>query len=519
VLTRWNEGLWLWGERLEPAPAEARPLRGYQQDALDLVRDAIAAGERRIVLQLPTGGGKTRIAAELISGMVEDGVRVLFVVPRLSLIEQSVKAFHGEGLADVGVIQGKHFRTNSAARVQVASVQTLGRRELPEGVGLVLIDECHLQYKMLQKLMRAPEWSDVPFVGLSATPWSRGLGKHFSTLLRAVSTRDLIEQGHLVPLKIFCPPGPDLSAVRTTAGDFNEADLARAVDRVELVGNVVETWLAKGENRQTLLFAVDCAHAQHLQERFVEAGVSAAYVDASVEQFDREDIFEQFRRGDVRLICSVATLDTGIDLPIASCLIDARPTKSAMKFVQTIGRGLRTAPEKINCILLDHASNARRLGVPIDIDFAGLDMGKGGKAAKRKDAAAIVEAIFCPECHVQLPVPRPRVCPECQKVFWAVSDVVERAGELVELGCTDRPKKPAEASQETKWLWEGTLRRIGRERGHKSGWAANQYREKFGHYPSRWNPAPECEATVEIRNWVKSRAIAYAKSKARASRG
>jgi DNA repair protein RadD len=153
--------LFNWGQRQEEIEASSgetsRPLREYQQTAIDLVLDAIARGERRIVFQLPTGGGKTRIASELIKDARRQGLRVLVVAPRLSLINQTTESFEVDGIGDIGVIQGNHYRTNKFAAVQVASAQTLSRRPVPEGIGLVIVDECHIRDKALHKLMAAPE--------------------------------------------------------------------------------------------------------------------------------------------------------------------------------------------------------------------------------------------------------------------------------------------------------------------------------------------------------------------------
>ena len=137
----------------------------------------------------------------------------------------------------------------------------------------------------------------------------------------------------------------------------------------------IETWLKRGEDRPTLVYGVNRAHAEHLQQRFLEAGVAAEYIDCYVERPDRERIFDRFRSGEVRIICNVATLGVGVDLPMCSCIIDARPTKSEMRFVQTIGRGLRTAPGKDKLIVLDHSGNHLRLGLVTDITYAHLDDG------------------------------------------------------------------------------------------------------------------------------------------------
>jgi Helicase conserved C-terminal domain len=112
----------------------------------------------------------------------------------------------------------------------------------------------------------------------------------------------------------FCgvrPAGPDLSGVRTIAGDYHEGDLSEACDTAKLIANIVTTWQQRGENRPTLLFAIDRKHAKHLEERFTEAGVACEYVDGEVPMFERQDMFERFRRGETKIISSVGTMDTG----------------------------------------------------------------------------------------------------------------------------------------------------------------------------------------------------------------
>jgi hypothetical protein len=289
--------------------------------------------------------------------------------------------FQAEGISHIGVIQGQHYRTDSSAPKQIASVQTLARRDIPQA-GLVVIDECHLQFQAIKDWLADPDWQHVPFVGLSATPWAKGMGKHWHALLQPVSISDLIKQGYLSKFRVLAPPGPDLQGVRTTAGDYNEADLSKACDRIEIVGHVIETWFKRAENRPTLVYGVDRKHAQHLQERFIEAGISAEYVDCDTPMFEREEVFERFQSSESKVICNVATLDTGIDLDVR-CIVDARPTKSRIRFVQTIGRGLRPAECKDHCLILDHAGNHHRLGLVTDIGSEILDEGLYVRSAER----------------------------------------------------------------------------------------------------------------------------------------
>ncbi len=355
-------------------PGQLRPLRPYQERALADTRSAHASGKKRPMVQLPTGSGKTLLAAHIVRGALGKGRRVAFVVPALSLIDQTVAAFEAVGIHAVGVMQGCHERTDFDQPVQVCSAQTLARRKKPN-VDLVIVDEAHLMFKAILKWMAEPAMARVPFIGLSATPWSKGLGKHFDHVIVAASTRQLIEAGYLAPFKAFAPSDVDLSGVSTVAGDFHEGQLGAAMDRPQLVGGVVQTWLRLGDGRPTICFCVNRKHAQHICERFIEAGVAASYVDGETSREDREAVFERFRSGETRIIVNVAVLTAGVDFPNASCIIDARPTKSRMRFVQSLGRGLRTAPGKTDCLILDHAGNHLRLGMVTDIHQDCLDDG------------------------------------------------------------------------------------------------------------------------------------------------
>jgi DNA repair protein RadD len=495
-----------------PAVAEPRALRLYQETALELLRNSLRTGHRRPILQLPTGAGKTRIAAEIVLGSLSKERRAIFVVPRISLIEQTVAAFEREGVWNVGVIQGQHFRTNANAPVQIASAQTLARREIPPA-DVVIVDECHLQFKSITEWIASPEWQATPFIGLSATPWAKGLGKSYDDLLMPVSIQELIGEGYLSPFRVFAPPAPDLSSVRTVAGDFNEGDLSDACNTKALVGDVVKTWFEKGDDRPTLCYGVDRKHAQHLQERFIEAGVRVEYIDCDTKLFEREEIFDRFRAGETKLICNVATLDTGIDLDVR-CIIDARPTRSRIRFVQTIGRGLRPGAGKDRLTVLDHAGNHQRLGLVTDIHCSELDTGEAGLAYDKDGRVKVPIIKLCPECRCVLP-PQARECPACGFVILAVTPIRESDEHLVELGSGERGDP--RITNEEKRHWYGAFLWICDEKGHSRGRAFHLFVEKFKEKPP-WDwkttvrPVPP---GIDQRNFVKSRAIAFAKARER----
>ena len=487
-----------------------RPLYPHQQRAIDMVRASLSGGKRRPMFQAPTGFGKTLTAAWIIQMALDKRKRVAFTVPALSLIDQTVDAFEAEGIHAVGVMQGIHPRTDREQPVQVCSVQTIARRKRPD-VDLVIVDEAHELHKEIFRWMA--DCRDIPFIGLSATPWARGLGKYYDDVLIAATTKDLIEQGYLSKFKVFAPSEPNLEGVRTVGGDFHESELAEAVDKPALVGDVIQTWLDRGENRPTLCYGVNRAHAEHLQQRFLEAGVAAEYIDCYTDRVDRERIFDRFRAGATKVICNVATLATGIDLPMVSCLCDARPTKSEMRFVQTIGRGLRTFPGKDHLLVFDHSGNSLRLGLVTDIHHEHLDPGERRKSAT--DAKERVKPLprLCQDCQAVLPQST-RVCPECGKVQEVRTEIEHRDGELVEIGATLTRRGAARTIQDQE-EFHGELRWIAAVRGYAPGWAAHKFRERFGIWPNDWQVrlASPREPSLKTKNWLRSRQIAYAKGR------
>lgn len=211
------------------AAAPKLPLWEHQAECIAQIDEALAAGINRIVVKIPTGGGKTRLASEFIlqKRYLEFGARVGFWMPRLDLVKQTIAAFRQAGIANVGVIQGLHRLTDPTAPVQICSEQTLTRRIIPQ-FDLIFIDECHLQFKKILAWIDDPKLQSTPVIGLSATPWSKGLGKHYHRLINPTSIKDLIEKKILCPFVVYAPPGPDLSHARTLAGDYHEGDLSEA---------------------------------------------------------------------------------------------------------------------------------------------------------------------------------------------------------------------------------------------------------------------------------------------------
>lgn len=484
-------------DRLEE-PSQRKTLRKHQSLAINMVRQSLARGNRRTVLQAPVAFGKTVTASAMIEGARANGRTVLFTVPRISLVDQAVAEFEGQGIRRIGVIQADHPRRDDTAPVQVASVDTLMRREIDFTPDFVIIDEAHLKQGQIGRIMA--RWPDRYYVGLSATPFAKGMGLLWHDLVIPITMRELVERGYLSQFTVYAPDVPDMSGVRTTAGDYHEGDIAKAMGEGKLIASVVQTWLGKGEGRPTLVFGVNCAHAQQLQREFERAGVSAGYCDAYTDRVAMQLYANRFRQGEYQVFCSVRKLTTGVDWAV-SCIVDAAPTKSETLHIQKLGRGMRVNPGTEDLVVLDHAGNCLRLGLPTDIHHDTLDATERGAQKSRPRAERLPrECASCGALHTGL------ICPFCGHERKPVAGVETVDGELIEI----TGKKAAPPTKEEKDRWMRGLIWIGQQRGYKPGWAPNKYREKMGVWPQGVDRTPAAPG-ADITNWVKSQAIRYAK--------
>jgi DNA repair protein RadD len=454
----------------------------------------------------PTGFGKTLTSAHIIRRALDKRKRVAFTVPSINLIDQTIAAFEAEGIHCLGVLQGAHPKTDREQPVQICSVQTLTRRKRLD-VDLVLVDEAHGLYRDVLRWMQ--DFPDLPFLGLSATPWSRGLGKYYDDLIVAATTVDLIRDGFLSPFTVYAPSNPDLSSVSTVAGDFSEDELSEAMDRPSITGDIVAEWLKRGEDRPTLAFCVDRKHARHVHERFEEVGGACEYMDGLTPREDREATFARFRAGQTRVICNVGVLVAGVDLPTASCIIDARPTKSRIRYVQVIGRGLRTSPGKVDLRILDHAGNALRLGLVTDIHQTRLDDGDEKAAERKQREQSEPLPKLCTACKAVLGRAE-KVCFACGAPVLTVTSVKVVDGDLVELGARQTGKRDLKEWERRRFYSE--LLGYAEGKGYASGWASHQFKQKFKHWPEGYDRVA-MSPSVSTVNWVRSRLIAYAKAR------
>jgi DNA repair protein RadD len=490
-----------------------RELWPHQREGLEALRQTIAQGIRRVVLCAPTGSGKTLLSTAIVEGAQRKGNRLAFVVSSLSLIDQTVEAFYADGIRNIGVIQANHSMSNWGLPIQVCSIQTLKSRGAFPEAQIVIFDECHVLHEFHKKWITDPDWQNVPFIGLSATPGTRGLGKYFQTLLTISTTQELIDQGYLSPFKVFATGHPDLSDVKITAGDYQENELSAAMQEGTLTADIVRTWQEKWGKDRTLCYAVDCAHAESIKERFEHAGIACGYQDAKTPSDERREIKRKFHNGEYSVVTNVGTLTTGTDWD-CRCLILARPTRSPMLFQQIIGRALRTKDDKPFAMILDHSDTTSKLGFVTDIHWDKLDDGKPvDKSAVEKKEPLPKE---CKECAFLKP-PKTKICPNCGAETKIRSEIMEADGVLVEItpGKKVKAKSRHEYTEAEQRQFYAELKAHALLKDYSPGWAFHKFIEKFKAKPpySFRDVPPASALSPTVALWIRSRQIAWARSK------
>lgn len=528
--------LWLEGEPRANCPAgeldgrdatqhcaSSQTLWPFQVDVIARVKaELLATAAARVLMVIPTGGGKTVTSVQIIVAMALHGCRVLILLHRRELLQQWALKLYAAGV-DCGLIAAG-YPSRPEAMVQIAMVSTLHARairtatiDLPPA-DLVVVDEAHhTPAGTWSRILEA--YPDAHVLGPTATPCradGRGLGGFFRVMVRGPSMAELIASGFLAPFRVIAPAKPDLSKIRVARGDFKRDELAAAMDRPQLVGDVTTQWLRHGEGRKTIVYAVDRRHAQHIANSFGEANVVAAVIDGVTPVDERDALLRKFAAGEIQVIVNVGVFVEGTDIPDVSCIIIARPTKSIGLYLQMVGRGLRSAPGKKDCIIIDHAGVVEMHGFPDEPIAWELSSDKKlrqplKEARSKRRAMALVD---CPECggarwqgsHCTGCGWRPRTRGDAVDIVDADLVPMQRDG----------ASRPSDTAPEGKIAFYRQLLWIARERGYSDGWAWHKVSEKFGqrvNTPRGCQPLPPSD---EVRAWVKSRAIAWARRRDRA---
>ena len=491
----------------EFTPYWDKRLREYQKEAIRKMREAARAGARNILICAPTGSGKTEIASCLADMNRKKGKRSAFVVDRKSLIKQTSDAFDVHGI-EHGVIQAQHPRFRPSLQTQVCSAQTLARRQWPDA-DLIIVDEAHAMSEVV--IARITPRS-TRALGLTATPFTKGLGKLYDAVINVTTTNKLIEDGFLSKYRIFACAEPDMDGVKVVRGEFERTETEKRA--LQVVGDVVAEYLLHGEGRKFICSAVDTAHVMELQRQFLAAGVNAATYTYKDLDEDRDETVTEFRRADsaIRGLITVTAASKGFDVSDIGCVIMARPLrKSLAEHIQFFGRGLRIHPGKADCLILDHSGNCARFWEQWNHVFEhGVgenDLDTGKKREKPKFEKNPEDAMMkCPQCnrvHKAQPF-----CPGCGHEYPKRQAVEHVPGTLKELLAVGTPKTIAATlwPQICCFARERDKTRPSLKNDEGRGYALWLYHEIVGDFPKgQWfeNTAP-VPPTSEVLGKIKS---------------
>lgn len=467
-------------------------LRPYQVASIEAVRASIRAGKRRIMLTIPTGGGKTYTSVSVIAAALAKGKRSLFVAHRKELIDQTVASFARLGIRSVGVIRAKDRRRDSSQPIQVASIQTLCRRQ-QQDFDLVFVDEAHRSNASTYTAHVFERHARAVIIGLSATPCradGKPLGTHFDDLIVGARYSELLAGGSIVEPHVYSTPVlPDMSTVRTSGGDYNAEDLEAAMNRGALIGDLYTQW-SKHPRQRTVAFAVSVAHSLAIVERFRAEGVRAEHLDGTTPEAERSAILARLESGATDLVSNVGVLCEGWDLPACKTLILARPTKSLGLYMQMAGRILRPW-NGVTPVVIDHGGNVDRHGLPHeDRDWSLTSKPKkgGGMAVKACHGCFAFIAATC------------QTCPHCGHTF--VVEIVEP--EPVEPVIVDLALRTLTGEDAQLAFFRATAKKA-RERGWKPGAVMHRFRERFGaDPPAGWWGALQSDARRDTE-WKERR--------------
>jgi superfamily II DNA or RNA helicase len=444
-------------------------LRPYQERDVGELRQRFGRGVRRVCYQAPTGSGKTVLFAYIVAGAMARGNKVVIIGHRDEIVRQISEALSELGVAH-GIIAAGYDET--PAPVQIANIATLVRRlDRSEAPDLIVFDECHHAVAGMWRKILA-RWPGAKVLGVTATPErldGKGLADVFDELVIGPTVSELITAKYLSPFTTFAPArSPDLSGIKTRAGDFAVDQLGEAMSKGIVIDGAVDEYVRICPGVPAIVFCVDIAHSELVAERFAARGFRAAHVDGNTNADERRDLIAALGTGKIQVLCNCGLISEGLDVPSVVAVILLRPTKSLALYLQQVGRALRPAPGKAKALILDHSGNTFRFGmVDAPRTWSLEDRPKKDGApplcrCKQCGALNPIAALYCENCGAQLREP-----PSRREIH---------IGRLVELD------RLTAMSYRQALHWAGNsvdrLRLVAQARGYHRGWIRHVLRER-----------------------------------------
>lgn len=483
-------------------------LRDYQNDAIDLLRNGFKDGHQAQILYLATGGGKTECAIALLDAARKKGTRAAMLLDRIVLCDQTSQRLDKYSI-DHGVLQSGHWRYRPSEPIQVCSAQTIEKRKSFPGLSLLIVDEVHNQrLSTIEFIKNNPQ---VKVVGLTATPFTKGLGAIYTNVVSPITTKKLVTDGSLVPLRVFIAKEINMEGAKKVAGEWSQAEATARGKKI--TGDIVSEWIKKtheifGKPEKTIVFCAGVEHGIDLQQKFQEQGynfVSISYRDD--DDFKRQ-VIEDFNKPDSNIIGLIATdiLTKGFDSPAVKIGVSARPfSKSLSSHIQQMGRVMRPHPGKDFAIWLDHAGNYVRFREDWEDVFENgvSELDDGKEKAKKEPSEKEKKDSKCPACGALWPRGSD-TCAHCGHVRERKSLVQSVPGVMEELGSMSR---------DDKQHWWNMIQYKIQYGGWSPGRGAHVYREKFGVWPRGLSDGFPAVPSVAFEKHVRAGLIRYLKGK------
>jgi DNA repair protein RadD len=509
-------------------------LREYQVRTVDMIKDCLRSGCKRIMVTLPTGAGKSIIQGIISKMCIDRGNKVLALMHRRGLVDQLCDRFGLCGV-DAGKIMSQ-VDAELSKSVQVGTIQTYSRRiQLEEydifseknikpwehNAEVILLDEAHRSLsKTFQDTLKS--YKDKVVLGFTATPTLSsgvGMGNYYEKLIQPVQVMELIDCGALVSGVYYGLPAPDLAGLKIVAGDYEKKGLDERVKSPKIIGDIVSNWSKIAFGKKTLCFAVNVSHSKVVVHEFNKFGISAAHLDAHSDDEKRNEVVAKFRSGEITVLSNVGLYTEGTDIPEIECICLARPTKSIGLYLQMVGRGARPCPEifKKNFIVLDHGNNVNEHGFYEDQIIWTLDGKKISykkptpkeikeKAEKTKIKCGMCSAMFvgsqCPECHTKVH--------EYGKKIEAIEAELKRLNGPEK---KERNKDKAAILKSIKpTILVGMLKDEANRLGKTDSWIRANYKNITYKWPKSLDVRP-VPASEELKSYLKYLRIKWIKSR------
>ena len=385
-------------------------LRPYQRDLLQQVQTALAADTKaRVMMQLPTGGGKTIIAGALLADWLMGGRKAVWLTHRRELAEQTCRMLTDariSAITDVKWTPGTDAPAMSGGAV-ILMAQTVSRRtdsmEVWHGYNaddLMVIDEAH--HAAAEGWERAMKQWPGRIIGMTATPWrlseKEGFDHLFDELLCGPQVADLQAADWLCDAQTLLPPPEQriIGGEVDRTGDYTEWGIKLANRSDVMTAGVLEFWRRGYDDRPTIAYAVSVDHAHNLASVFNDAGIPAAVILGDTSSEERNKAIAGFREGTLKVLVNVVVATEGFDLPDASCIVIARPTMSLALYLQMVGRGLRPKDGGRDCLILDLAANSEKHGLPEEHRKWSLE-------PRGIESPGEAPVVWCPQCETVSP--------------------------------------------------------------------------------------------------------------------